>query len=38
LSIIKRIITEMGGTIVVESDTNKGSDFTVTIPYIPIRE
>lgn len=37
LSIVKRIITEMEGDISVESDTDKGSDFTVTLPYKPER-
>lgn len=33
LSIVKRIIIEMGGTIKVESDTDKGANFIVSIPY-----
>lgn len=37
LSIVKRIITEMEGDIVVESDTDKGAEFTVTLPYKPER-
>ena len=32
LAIVKRLITLMGGQIVVESETGKGSKFTITIP------
>ena len=35
LSIVKRIITEMEWDIVVESDTDKGADFIVNLPYKP---
>lgn len=37
LSIVKRIITEMEWDIVVESDTDKGAEFIVTLPYKPER-
>lgn len=37
LSIVKRIITEMEGEITVESDTDKGAEFTVVLPYKPSR-
>jgi signal transduction histidine kinase len=32
LAIVKRLITLMGGEIVVESEAGKGSKFTITIP------
>lgn len=34
LPIVKRLITELGGTIHVKSELKKGSDFYVTIPRI----
>ncbi|MDT8718145.1 HAMP domain-containing protein [Clostridium sp. 19966] len=34
LAIVKHIVIGMGGKIEVESELNKGSKFTVTIPYI----
>lgn len=33
LALVKQIITEMGGSIEVESELGKGSTFTLTIPY-----
>jgi len=34
LAIVKNLIDAMGGTISVESELNKGSAFTLVIPYI----
>lgn len=37
LSIVKRIVTEMEWSIEVESDTDQGANFTITMPYKPQR-
>lgn len=38
LSIVKMIVTQLGGTIGVESDTDKGANFIVEVPYSPNTE
>jgi signal transduction histidine kinase len=35
LSIVKKIVTGMNGTISVVSVTDQGTTFTVEIPYTP---
>ena len=35
LSITKRLLENMGGTIHVKSEINKGTEFTVWIPFVP---
>jgi signal transduction histidine kinase len=35
LWIVKQIVTAMGGTISVQSEADKGSAFTVTLPKVP---
>ncbi len=36
LSIVKAYINAFGGTIDVESELNKGTTFTISIPYLPV--
>ena len=37
LSICKKIVNQLGGDIILESEVGKGSQFTVVLPVIPIR-
>ena len=38
LSIVKKVLEYMHGTIAVQSTLGKGTQFTVTIPYVPAKE
>lgn len=38
LSIVKSYVTLMGGTISLQSKVGKGTEFTITLPYLPIEE